>query len=67
MLRRSHHEHGPWICVATDSKVKARENILRHVLKVLDCPHAGRDVSAPDPDIVFSYDEVIEGRKTLEP
>ena len=67
MLRRSHHEHGPWICVATDSKVKARENILRHVLKVLDCPHAGRDVSAPDPDIVFSYDEIIEGRKTLEP
>jgi len=34
---------------------------------VLDCPHAGRDIAAPDPDIVFSYDEVIEGRKKLQP
>jgi polyphosphate kinase 2 len=64
MLRRS--QHGPWICVATDSKVKAREHILRHVLKVLACPHASQDVAAPDPAIVFSYDEVIEGRKSLK-
>ena len=65
MLRRSHHESGPWICVATDSKRKAREHIVRHVLRVLDCPR-DEDVAAPDPDIVFSYDEVIEGRRKLE-
>lgn len=66
MLRRSHHEHGPWICVATDSKIKAREHILRHVLKTLACPHVSEDIAAPDPTIVFSYDEVIEGRKSLK-
>ena len=65
MLRRSHHEVGPWTCVATDSKTKARENILRHVLKVLDCPHGCETIVSPDPDIVFSYDAVIEGRKKL--
>ncbi len=65
MLRRSHHDKGPWICVATDSKTKAREAILRHVLNVLDCPR-DEDIAAPDPDILFSYDEVIEGRKKLE-
>ncbi len=65
MLRRSHHEKGAWICVATDSKTKAREHIVRHVLKVLACPR-DEDIAAPDPDIVFSYDEVIEGRKKLE-
>ncbi|MDV6332970.1 polyphosphate kinase 2 [Asticcacaulis sp. 201] len=66
MLRRSHHEHGPWMCVATDSKVKARENIIRHVLHIVNCPHVASTIDAPDPDILFSYSEVIEGRKILE-
>ncbi|ESQ73828.1 polyphosphate kinase 2 [Asticcacaulis sp. AC402] len=66
MLKRSHHEHGPWTCVATDSKKKARENILRHVITELACPELSAKVAAPDPDVVFSYDAVIEGRRTLE-
>ena len=70
MLRRSHHEHGPWTCVHTDSKHKARENLTRHVLTTIAAlpggPHYSVEVKAPDPDIVFSYDEVIEGGKTLE-
>jgi polyphosphate kinase 2 len=65
MLKHSHHKDGPWICVATDSKKKARKNILRHVLKVLDCPHGCDGIPAPDPDIVFPYDEVLAGRKKL--
>ncbi|MGZ3298088.1 MAG: polyphosphate kinase 2, partial [Asticcacaulis sp.] len=35
MLRRTHHEHGPWTCVHTDSKHKARENLVGHVLKTM--------------------------------
>lgn len=66
MLRRSHHADGPWYCVATDSKRKAREAIVRHVLNVLACPEMSQVVEAPDPDIVFSYDEVIAGHKKLE-
>jgi len=65
MLARSHHENGPWTCVATDSKVEARENIIRHVLKVIDCPHGCKDIEAPDPNILFSYSHVIDGQKKL--
>ncbi len=66
MLRRSHTEQTPWTCVATDSKTKARENIIRHILTVIGCPDYSVPVSPPDPDILFSYDAVIEGKKTLE-
>ncbi|HWU50056.1 MAG TPA: polyphosphate kinase 2 [Asticcacaulis sp.] len=67
MLRRSHHEHGRWTCVATDSKKKAREHIIRHVLQIIGCPHGRDGLAGPDPDIVFDYDEVIEGRRQLQP
>ncbi|ESQ85479.1 polyphosphate kinase [Asticcacaulis sp. AC460] len=66
MLKRTHHEHGPWICIATDSKKKARENILRHLITTLGCPDLSVKVSPPDPEIVFTYDQVIEGKKKLE-
>ncbi len=65
MLRRSHTQAAPWICIATDSKVKAREAIVRHVLAVIGCKDYSVKVDAPDPDILFSYDEVIDGKKTL--
>ncbi|MBW8882029.1 MAG: polyphosphate kinase 2 [Asticcacaulis sp.] len=64
MLRRSHHDDGHWICIATDSKKKAREHILRHVLTVLNCPDMAA-VEPPDPDVVFSYSEVINGKRKL--
>ncbi|HVZ28753.1 MAG TPA: polyphosphate kinase 2 [Asticcacaulis sp.] len=65
MLRRTHSEHVPWICVATDSKTKARENIIRYVLKTIGCPSYSVDVDGPDPEVVFSYDAVINGKKKL--
>ncbi len=67
MLKRSHTEGAPWTCVATDSKTKARENIIRHVLTVINAPEYSVEVKAPDKDIVFSYDAVIAGKKTLQP
>ncbi len=66
MLKRSHTDWAPWICVATDSKMKAREHIIRHVLTVIGAPDYSVEVKAPDKDIVFSYDEVIGGNRTLQ-
>ncbi len=70
MLRRTHHDRGPWLCVHTDSKHKARENLIRHVLTTLAAlPHGPSysvKVDAPDPDIVFGYEQVIDDNKKLE-
>lgn len=65
MLRRSHSEDAPWICIKTDSKPKARENIILYLLKTIGCPEYSVDVPAADPDILFSYDDVITGKKSL--
>jgi polyphosphate kinase len=65
MLRRSHHKDGAWICVKTDSKKKARENIVRHLLRSISCTNYSSEIAAPDKEIVFSYDEVIAGRQSL--
>ncbi len=70
MLRRTDHADGPWTCVHTDNKHKARENLIRHVLTTLgDLPHGPSysvEVKAPDPDIVFGYDKVLGGEQKLE-
>ena len=65
MLRRSHNDDAPWFCVDTDSKTKARENLIRHVLGHIRCPGYSVEVAPPDPDVVFSYDDVIKGKKKL--
>jgi polyphosphate kinase len=67
MLVRSHNETAPWTIVMTDSKTKARENIVRHVLREIGCPSFSVEVKKPDPDILFDYSEVTAGRKTLNP
>lgn len=65
MLRRSHSDTAPWVCVATDSKTKARENIIRHILGVIGCPNCSVPVKAADADVVFNYDAVINGDRAL--
>ncbi|MGA9658779.1 MAG: polyphosphate kinase 2 [Asticcacaulis sp.] len=67
MLRRSHNDETPWHCVATDSKTKARENIIRHILKASGCPSFSVEVPPADEDILYNYDEVISGHKVLAP
>ena len=70
MLRRTDHDYGHWTCVHTDSKHKARENLVRHVLTTLGAlpggPTYSVKVDAPDADIVFGYDQVIDGKQKLE-
>lgn len=59
MLAATHTDFAPWTVIATDSKKKARLNLLRHVLR-----RAGRPdckVPRPDRDIVFPAD-AAEGR-----
>ncbi len=66
MLKRSNTDTTPWICVATDSKTKARENIIKHVLKAIGCPDYSVPVADPDGDVLFPFDEVVEGKRKLE-
>ncbi len=65
MLRRSHSEETPWTCVMTDNKTKARENIILYLLKAIGCPKYSVKVPEPDADVIFSYDDVITGKKSL--
>lgn len=68
MLSQTHIEEAPWVCVKTDSKIRARLNIMRHILKVL----AGDDklpdsLGKVDDDILFDYDKVASGNRKLNP
>ncbi|MET0295536.1 MAG: polyphosphate kinase 2 [Phenylobacterium sp.] len=56
MLRRTHHEEGPWWCVRANSKKQARLAIARHLLRALACPELAGKVTAPDSDILFPFD-----------
>ena len=72
MLERTHVEHAPWFCIKTDNKPRARENIMRHILKVLIDhksldPQFANPIPVCDPDIAFSYDEVKAGHAKLYP
>jgi len=55
MLERTHTDYAPRTVAATDNKKKARLNIIRHVLRQLNCPTL--EARKPDPDIVFSADK----------
>lgn len=55
MLRRTHTEEAPWICVATDKKKQARLNIMRHVVRTLAPKDIAESVQPPDPAVLFPY------------
>ena len=63
MLRRTHCEAAPWICVRADSKKRTRLNVIRHILRVVDAPAAAR-IGKPDPERLFTFDEaaLTDGR-----
>ena len=52
MLAQTHYDYAPWTVIKTDKKKKARLNIIRHILRVLNRPDLKAD--APDKDIVFA-------------
>ena len=54
----------PWICVHTDHKKAARLNTIRHLLHTLAPHEIARDFPAPDPDVLYRFDEsaLTDGR-----
>ncbi len=64
MLSRTHTAIAPWICVRADHKKIARLNIMRHVLHALAPGGVAKDVAAPDPDVLFAFEEaaLTDGR-----
>jgi polyphosphate kinase len=56
MLERTHNEITPWYVVRADDKKRARLNIIRHLMSLVDCPGKDEHAARPDPDIVFTFD-----------
>ena len=55
MLERTSSSKSPWIVVNADDKRSARLNVIRDVLKRLDCPGTRKHLAVPNPRIVFTY------------
>ena len=56
MLRRTHTEETPWMCVRADHKKAARLNILRHVVRAIAPKDIAKSVDKPDPAVVFPFE-----------
>lgn len=67
MLEKSDHEAAPWICVKTDDKDKARENIIAHILSVLQPKTLSAKGPEPDLEIVFPFEKVRAEKRKLNP
>ncbi|MDR3511464.1 MAG: polyphosphate kinase 2 [Caulobacteraceae bacterium] len=57
MLSRTHSAFAPWICVHTDKKKKARIAVLRQILHTLAPTDIHQDVAAPDPDVLYAFED----------
>jgi uncharacterized membrane protein YkvA (DUF1232 family) len=57
MLTRTHSAFAPWTIVHTDKKKKARIAILRHILHALAPADIIEHVAAPDPDILYGFEQ----------
>ena len=64
MLTRTHTPEAPWTVVHTDSKPKARMNIMRHMLKALAPKPIAKEIPAPDSDVLYEFEPtaVKDGR-----
>jgi polyphosphate kinase 2 len=57
MLSRTHTALAPWVCVQADHKKPARLNVIRHLLHTLAPPEVHAGTEAPDPKILFRFEE----------
>ncbi len=57
MFVRTHTENSPWYVVHADDKKRARLNVIRHLMSLVDCPDKDEHAANPDPKIVFAYDD----------
>jgi len=56
MLKRTHTEMTPWVCVRGDQKKTARLNIIRCLVRTLAPKDIAKMVDAPDPAVLFPFD-----------
>ncbi len=54
MFERTHNEITPWYVVRADDKKRARLNVIRHLMSLVDCPGKDEHAAQPDPEIVFA-------------
>jgi polyphosphate kinase len=57
MFERTHNETTPWYVVRADNKKRARLNVIRHLMSLVDCPDKDEHAANPDPEIVFTYND----------
>jgi polyphosphate kinase 2 len=64
MLLATHTPHAPWTIVRSNKKKKARLAMLAHLLNACDYPNRAKDLPAPAPDILFSFEPgaITDGR-----
>jgi polyphosphate kinase 2 len=64
MLRRTHTEHAPWMCVRNDDKKSGRLNLIRDLLHKAAPSHISDEVDWPDRDFVFPFEPeaITDGR-----
>ncbi|WP_461518255.1 polyphosphate kinase 2 [Porticoccus sp.] len=55
MLQHSHSEHAPWHIVKADNKRRARLNVIRHLLSIVDCPDKDQHLTKADTNVVFQF------------
>ena len=60
MLQHSHSEHAPWFIVKADNKKRARLNIMRHLLSVVDCPDKNQHLAKADAKTVFPFKDISD-------
>ena len=58
MLARTHNPVAPWTVVRTDNKRLTRLNLIKDLLSRLHYGDKNEALIIPNPDIVFTYDEV---------
>tara|TARA_R110000824_G_scaffold288508_6_gene476967 strand:- start:79685 stop:80449 length:765 start_codon:yes stop_codon:yes gene_type:complete len=57
MLSRTHSNVSPWNIVKADNKKMARLNVIRDIIKRIDCPEKNGRLCQPDSDVVFPFNE----------
>ena len=61
MLARTHTPLAPWVCVRADKKPRARLAVIRHLLRVVAPAAVTKDVAAPDPAVLFGFEQAAVG------
>jgi len=65
MFAQTHNEMTPWYVVRADDKKQARINVIRHLMSRVICPDKDEHEAHPDPEIIFSYDDLQRGNRSI--